>query len=126
MLTREERLGQIVALEEHLIGELEPALAGRVRKLYKALDRLMGLRELGKDTERTLGWRLQTYFVNHDAELIEEGMINIYRYARPRSLNAVLRLLETRGMSVTVLPNKRRGPIPVWRALHTPRGKIIF
>ncbi|MDH2154045.1 hypothetical protein [Stenotrophomonas sp. GD03657] len=125
MLTREEGLAWIEALEEHLISELEPALAGRVRKMFKALDRVMGA-GLSNNPNTILAWRVQKTFVSPDAALVEEGMSNIYRYARPRSLSKVLELLEARGITVAVLKIKRRGPVAVWQSLNTPCGKIIF
>lgn len=125
MLTREEGLAWIEALEENLISELEPALAGRVRKMFKALDRVMGA-GLNNNPNTILAWRVQKTFVSQDAALVEEGMSNIYRYARPKSLGKVLELLEARGITVAVLKIKRRGPVAVWQSLNTPCGKIIF
>jgi len=125
MLTREEGLAWIDALEENLIGELEPALAGRVRKMFKALDRVMGA-GFGNNPNLVLGWRVQKTFASPDVALVEEGMSNIYRYARPKSLSKVLALLEARGLTVSIMKVKRRGPVAVWQSLNTPSGKIIF
>lgn len=129
MTTRDEyaaRDEQIKLLEQHLISDLEPALAGRVRKLYRVLDRVIDHSGLSDNPQTIIGWRAQNLFILPELELVEEGMANIYRYARPKALNNVLQLLQTRGLTVSVHSNKRRGAIPVWRQLHTPKGRILF
>lgn len=125
MLTRDEGVAWIAAIEKDLVDELEPALAGRVRKLLKAVDQMMASREIAFRPDMVIGWRHENAFLSRDVELIAEGMTNIYKYARPRSLRMVLALLEARSLRVGEFVSAK-GAHKSWRQLSTPKGRVVF
>lgn len=119
-------INPITALEKDLLAEMDRSQAGRASKLLKALDVLMA-RRLSDRPATIIGWRAQNFFLTEEVEAIESALVNLHRYAYPRDMNIVVGLLEARGLRVEKLAHMpRRGKIPHWSQLCTPRGRILF